>query len=69
MLAMVFISLLTLLITTWINIYLISWALSDIKIFETKIEEWKEEVRDEIKYFHGRMCFIEALMTIYRTDK
>lgn len=41
------------------NIALISWLRSDMKLFETKIEGWKDEVNKEMKDFHGRLCSIE----------
>ncbi len=41
------------------NIALISWLRSDMKMFETKIEGWKEEINKEMKDFHGRLCTIE----------
>ncbi len=52
------------------NIALISWLRSDMKLFETKIDGWKDqfsrdmasykdEVNKEMKDFHGRLCSIE----------
>ena len=41
------------------NIALISWLRSDMKMFECKIEGWKEEINKEMKDFHGRLCAIE----------
>jgi hypothetical protein len=52
------------------NIALISWLRSDMKSFETEIRGWKEEfrkdmstyrdeVKNEMKDFHGRLCSIE----------
>ena len=52
------------------NIALIGWLRSDIKSFETEIRGWKEdfrkdmalykdEVKSEMKDFHGRLCTIE----------
>lgn len=41
------------------NIALISWLRSDMKLFETKIEGWKEEINKEMRDFHGRLCAIE----------
>lgn len=41
------------------NIALISWLRSDMKMFEIKIENWKEQISQEMKDFHGRLCAIE----------
>ena len=52
------------------NIALISWIRSDMKCFETEIRGWhqdlrkdmsayRDEVRNEMKDFHGRLCAIE----------
>lgn len=41
------------------NIALISWLRSDMKMFEAKIDGWKEEIQKESKDFHGRLCAIE----------
>jgi hypothetical protein len=41
------------------NIALITWLRSDMKLFETKIEGWKDEVQKEMRDFHGRLCTIE----------
>jgi hypothetical protein len=37
------------------NIALIAWLRSDMKAFETKVDSWKDEIRLEIKDFHGRL--------------
>lgn len=53
-----------------VNVALISWLRSDMRVFESKIEGWKEqfsrdmasykeEINKEMKDFHGRMCAIE----------
>lgn len=42
-----------------VNIGLIAWLRSDMKMFEAKIEAWKEEINREMKDFHGRLCAIE----------
>jgi len=53
------------------NIALIGWLRGDMKLFETKIDGWKEqfsrdmasykeEVNKESKDFHGRLCSLEA---------
>ena len=41
------------------NIALISWLRSDMKLFETEIRGWKEEIQKESKDFHTRLCLIE----------
>lgn len=41
------------------NIALISWIRSDLKLFETEIRSWKEEINKEIKDFHGKLCALE----------
>lgn len=41
------------------NIALISWIRSDLKLFETEIRGWKEEIQKESRDFHGRLCAIE----------
>lgn len=41
------------------NIALISWIRSDMKIFESEIRSWKEEINQETKDFHGRLCALE----------
>ncbi len=52
------------------NIALISWLRSDMKMFEIKIDGWKdqfskdmasykEEVAKEMKDFHGRLCSLQ----------
>ncbi len=43
-----------------INVGLIAWLRSDMKLFETKIESWKDEINKEMKDFHGRLCALEA---------
>jgi len=53
------------------NIALISWLRSDMKSFETKIDEWKDqfsrdmaykdEVNKEMRDFHGHLCSLEAI--------
>lgn len=42
------------------NIGLIAWLRSDMKLFESKIDGWKEEINKEMKDFHGRLCIIEG---------
>jgi len=42
-----------------INIALISWLRSDMKLFEIKIDGWKEEINKEMKDFHGKLCALE----------
>lgn len=42
------------------NIALISWMRSDMKLFESKIESWKDEIYKEMKDFHGRLCSLES---------
>lgn len=37
------------------NIALISLLRSDMKIFESKIENWKDEINREMRDFHGRL--------------
>lgn len=41
------------------NIALISWLRQDMKLFENKIDGWKEEINKEMRDFHGRLCAIE----------
>lgn len=41
------------------NIALISWLRSDMKMFETEIRGWKQEIQKEMTDFHGRLCAIE----------
>ena len=52
------------------NIALIGWLRSDMKAFETEVRMWKEdfrkdiaiykdEVKSEMRDFHGRLCAIE----------
>jgi len=42
------------------NIGLIAWLRSDMKLFESKIDGWKEEINKEMKDFHGRLCGLET---------
>lgn len=42
-----------------VNIGLIAWLRSDMKLFETKIESYINEMRKDMKDFHGRLCAIE----------
>jgi hypothetical protein len=42
------------------NIALISWLRADMKLFETKIDGWKDEINNQMRDFHGRLCSIEA---------
>lgn len=42
-----------------VNIALFAWLRSDMKLFESKIEGWKEEINKEMRDFHGRLCAIE----------
>jgi len=41
------------------NLSLMAWLRSDMKMFETQIRSWKEEIQKESKEFHGRLCQIE----------
>ena len=41
------------------NIALISWLRSDMKLFETEIRGWKEEIQKESKDFHTKLCLID----------
>jgi hypothetical protein len=41
------------------NIGLIAWLRSDMKMFESEIRDWKNEINKEMKDFHGRLCAIE----------
>ena len=42
-----------------VNIVLISWIRSNMKSFEAKIDGWKQEIYEEMKDFHGRLCALE----------
>ncbi|NGX36904.1 MAG: hypothetical protein K1000chlam2_00049 [Chlamydiae bacterium] len=42
-----------------VNLVIFSWFRSDMKIFEVEIRSWKEEINQEMKDFHGRLCTIE----------
>lgn len=59
------IEVLTMIITTAsINIGLISWLRSDMKSFEVRMESWmsefKRDISNEMRDFHGRLCSLEA---------
>jgi hypothetical protein len=42
-----------------INISIFAWLRSDMKLFETEIRAWRQEINNEMKDFHGRLCAIE----------
>lgn len=42
-----------------VNIGLIAWLRSDMKLFETRIESLISQMQKDTRDFHGRLCAIE----------